>query len=107
MEKMGKIGMSCLLDVMRLPKTSRWCVRAGDHRGNTATGLCKAPHDDTPRCRAGGGCLMSNVRRLPGPIADLWDWQRLGLCRGRDSTQFFHPDGERGSSRNRREAKAK
>jgi WhiB family redox-sensing transcriptional regulator len=29
------------------------------------------------------------------------------LCRGRDSSQFFHPDGERGSSRNRREAKAK
>ena len=42
---------------------------------------------------------MSNVRRLPGPIADLWDWQRLGACRGRDSAQFFHPDGERGSSR--------
>jgi WhiB family redox-sensing transcriptional regulator len=50
---------------------------------------------------------MSNVRRLPGPIADIWDWQRLGACRGRDSAQFFHPDGERGSSRNRREAKAK
>ena len=29
------------------------------------------------------------------------------LCRGRDSAQFFHPDGERGSSRNRREATAK
>ena len=42
---------------------------------------------------------MSNVRRLPGPIVDLWDWQRLGACRGRDSAQFFHPDGERGSSR--------
>jgi WhiB family redox-sensing transcriptional regulator len=50
---------------------------------------------------------MSNVRRLPGPIADIWDWQLLGACRGRDSAQFFHPDGERGSSRNRREAKAK
>jgi len=50
---------------------------------------------------------MANVRRLPGPIADIWDWQRLGLCRGRDSSQFFHPDGERGSSRNRREAAAK
>ena len=50
---------------------------------------------------------MSNVRRLPGPIAELWDWQRLGACRGRDSAQFFHPDGERGSSRNRRETKAK
>ena len=50
---------------------------------------------------------MSNVRRLPGPIADMWDWQRLGACRGRDSAQFFHPDGERGASRGRREAKAK
>ncbi|MFC0526385.1 WhiB family transcriptional regulator [Phytohabitans kaempferiae] len=50
---------------------------------------------------------MSNVSRLPGPIADIWDWQRLGACRGRDSAQFFHPDGERGSSRNRREAQAK
>jgi WhiB family transcriptional regulator, redox-sensing transcriptional regulator len=50
---------------------------------------------------------MANVRRLPGPIADIWDWQRLGLCRGRDSSQFFHPDGERGSSRYRREASAK
>jgi WhiB family redox-sensing transcriptional regulator len=50
---------------------------------------------------------MSNVRRLPGPVADVWDWQLLGACRGRDSAQFFHPDGERGSSRGRREAKAK
>lgn len=50
---------------------------------------------------------MANVRRLPGPIADIWDWQRFGACRGRDSAQFFHPDGERGSSRNRREMAAK
>src|SRR5256885_9733659 len=50
---------------------------------------------------------MANVRRLPGPIADIWDWQCRGLGRGRDSSQFFPPDGERGSSRNRRELKAK
>lgn len=50
---------------------------------------------------------MSNVRRLPGPIVELWEWQRLGACRGRDSAQFFHPDGERGSSRYRRENGAK
>ena len=50
---------------------------------------------------------MSNVRRLPGPIADLWDWQRLGICRGRDSAQFFHPDGERGRARMQREQRAK
>jgi WhiB family redox-sensing transcriptional regulator len=50
---------------------------------------------------------MANVRRLPGPVADVWDWQLLGACRGKDSAQFFHPDGERGSSRNRRELAAK
>lgn len=50
---------------------------------------------------------MANVRRLPGPVADVWDWQLLGACRGKDSAQFFHPDGERGSSRSRRELAAK
>lgn len=50
---------------------------------------------------------MTNVSRLPGPVADIWDWQRNGSCRGRDSAQFFHPDGERGASRGRREAAAK
>ena len=50
---------------------------------------------------------MTNVARLPGPIADIWDWQRMGLCRGRDSAQFFHPDGERNPSRARRTAQAK
>ena len=50
---------------------------------------------------------MSNLGRLPGPLADVWDWQMAGLCRGRDSTQFFHPDGERGSARSRRESAAK
>jgi WhiB family transcriptional regulator, redox-sensing transcriptional regulator len=50
---------------------------------------------------------MSTLRRLPGPVADNWDWQRRGACRGRDSAQFFHPDGERGSSRVRREEAAK
>ncbi len=50
---------------------------------------------------------MSDLRRLPGPIAEIWDWQLRGACRGLDSGQFFHPDGERGPSRVRREAKAK
>jgi WhiB family redox-sensing transcriptional regulator len=50
---------------------------------------------------------MPNLSRLPGPSADGWDWQRHGACRGRDSGQFFHPDGERGASRMRRESAAK
>ena len=50
---------------------------------------------------------MTNVSRLPGPSAEIWDWQRYGACRGQDSGQFFHPDGERGASRLRRELAAK
>lgn len=50
---------------------------------------------------------MSTVRRLPGPVAESWAWQRRGACRGRGTAQFFHPDGERGSSRDRREEAAK
>jgi WhiB family redox-sensing transcriptional regulator len=37
----------------------------------------------------------------------MWDWQLEGSCRGMDSAYFFHPDGERGPARARREAKAK
>ena len=50
---------------------------------------------------------MADVRRLPGPNADVWDWQMEGLCRGVDSSFFFHPDGERGPARAQREARAK
>lgn len=50
---------------------------------------------------------MVEIRRLPRPVAEAWEWQRLGACRGHDSAVFFHPDGERGSSRTRREARAK
>jgi WhiB family transcriptional regulator, redox-sensing transcriptional regulator len=50
---------------------------------------------------------MADVSRLPGPNADLWDWQLHGACRGEDSDLFFHPEGERGPSRLSRELAAK
>lgn len=50
---------------------------------------------------------MSDVSRLPGPVADHWDWQRLAACNGLGTERFFHPDGERGVSRARRDAAAK
>jgi WhiB family redox-sensing transcriptional regulator len=43
----------------------------------------------------------------PGSLVDEWEWQRHGACRGADTTQFFHPEGERGASRLRRELAAK
>ena len=50
---------------------------------------------------------MADVRRLPVPVTDIWDWQMRGACRGMDSTFFFHPEGERGPARVGREARAK
>ncbi|HET8970163.1 MAG TPA: WhiB family transcriptional regulator [Candidatus Nanopelagicales bacterium] len=50
---------------------------------------------------------MADVSRLPGPNADLWDWQLQGACRSADPTVFFHPEGERGPSRSNRDLAAK
>lgn len=45
--------------------------------------------------------------RLPKPVAEVWDWQRLGACRGANDAVFFHPDSERGAAREARETRAK
>ena len=50
---------------------------------------------------------VADIRRLPGPAAELWEWQVHGACRGMDSARFFYPEGERGPRRERREAAAK
>lgn len=41
------------------------------------------------------------------PVADEWEWQYQGACRGMDPEMFFHPDGERGPRRRNRENAAK
>jgi WhiB family redox-sensing transcriptional regulator len=50
---------------------------------------------------------MAYIGRLPGPNADLWDWQLRAACRGEDSALFFHPENERGEARAARDAAAK
>ncbi len=50
---------------------------------------------------------MPQPEQLPGPNADIWNWQLQGVCRGVDSSMFFHPDGERGRARMQREQRAK
>jgi WhiB family redox-sensing transcriptional regulator len=50
---------------------------------------------------------MAELSRLPGPVADLWEWQLDGACRSHDPSVFFHPEGERGPSRRRRVSAAK
>lgn len=42
-----------------------------------------------------------------GTPASVSDWQCRGACNAADPEMFFHPDGERGGSRQRRIDKAK
>lgn len=50
---------------------------------------------------------MAEISRLPGPVADRWDWQLDGTCRTASPETFFHPEGERGPARRNRDAAAK
>lgn len=50
---------------------------------------------------------MADVARQPGPVAELWEWQYRGLCRTVSPEVFFHPEGERGPARHRRDERAK
>jgi WhiB family transcriptional regulator, redox-sensing transcriptional regulator len=50
---------------------------------------------------------MADLSRLPGPIADIWEWQLQGACRTSDPDLFFHPEGERGPRKARRDEAAR
>jgi WhiB family redox-sensing transcriptional regulator len=50
---------------------------------------------------------MTDTSRLPEPLLEHWEWQRLGACRSLDTALFFHPENERGPRRVAREAGAK
>jgi WhiB family redox-sensing transcriptional regulator len=50
---------------------------------------------------------MTDISRLPSPQLEVWEWQQSGACRAHDPAMFFHPEGERGPRRARREAYAK
>jgi WhiB family redox-sensing transcriptional regulator len=50
---------------------------------------------------------VTKICHLPGPVADVWEWQFEGSCRSENPDVFFHPDGERGPSRRNRDTEAK
>jgi WhiB family redox-sensing transcriptional regulator len=50
---------------------------------------------------------VADVSRLPGPVADIWEWQLLGACREADPRLFFHTEGERGAARRGRDEAAR
>jgi WhiB family redox-sensing transcriptional regulator len=51
--------------------------------------------------------IMVNVKRLPLPLMDVYEWQYAGACFGADPSVFFSPEAERGAKRERREEAAK
>jgi WhiB family redox-sensing transcriptional regulator len=53
------------------------------------------------------GTTVADIKRLPGPRIDYYEWQLDAACRGMDSATFFHPAAERNSAREKRIAKAK
>jgi WhiB family transcriptional regulator, redox-sensing transcriptional regulator len=50
---------------------------------------------------------VADTHRLPDPVAETYEWQLRGACRGMDSAFFFHPEGERGNAKASREEGAK
>jgi WhiB family transcriptional regulator, redox-sensing transcriptional regulator len=48
------------------------------------------------------GRPMSHLAGRP-----TWDWQAVAACRGMDTSIFYHPENERGPTRERREREAK
>ena len=50
---------------------------------------------------------MVNVKKLPMPLIEVYEWQYEGACMGTDPDVFFSPEAERGLKRTRREDAAK
>lgn len=64
-------------------------------------------HEEGGVSRGEGVKTVAEMSGLPGPVMDLWMWQYDGACRSAEPSVFFHPDGERGSARRRRDEAAK
>jgi WhiB family redox-sensing transcriptional regulator len=50
---------------------------------------------------------MADVRWMPVPVTENWDWQLRAACRSVDSSVFFHPERERGAQKEQRDTQAK
>ena len=50
---------------------------------------------------------MADIKRLPMPVIESYEWQFDGACNQADPEVFFSPQAERGARRRQREATAK
>ena len=50
---------------------------------------------------------MPNLKNLPLPLQEVYEWQYDAACQGLEAARFFSPDAERGSRRRDREDAAK
>lgn len=50
---------------------------------------------------------MAQTAAALEPMVEVWEWQQEGACRQASPDTFFHPEGERGPSRERRVERAK
>src|SRR4029453_17444644 len=82
---------------MGLEQLPKRCVRSG-HRFRTESDLIR-PREVVDS--------MAEISRLPGPVADIWEWQLGGPCRAAAPRLFFPPEGERGPARRERDASAR
>jgi WhiB family transcriptional regulator, redox-sensing transcriptional regulator len=82
---------------MGLEQLAKRCVLSR-HRFRTASELIR-PREVVDK--------VAEISRLPGPVADIWEWQLQGSCRDADPRLFFHPEGERGPARRERDAAAR
>ena len=57
--------------------------------------------------RGGVAEKMTSLLDVTERSIEGWQWQQHGACGGLDESRFFHPENERGSERERREAEAK
>jgi WhiB family transcriptional regulator, redox-sensing transcriptional regulator len=49
---------------------------------------------------------VAELSRLPVAVTEVWEWQLDGACREADPRLFFHPEGERGPARRKRDEAA-
>ena len=113
---MGYASHHCHLKGGRLRRPKGSCGAKVSGKSHPPRGLgglnnlcndCKVPLKQSRKPLQGNELSMTEVSRLPKPVAASWEWQQQGACRSLPTEMFFHPENERGPRRKAREMAAK